>query len=91
MSAFVDAVADALHTLDRRGYADDKVIIYTHPVTLADTKSEMDYMQPFEQGAEVFGRTIEATENVPEGVVLVSHLDAAVLGEDAFTFARVED
>jgi hypothetical protein len=90
MSAFVDAVSEALHELDREDCNTDRVVIYTHPETLEEAKEEMDYLQPFTQGAEVYGKTIEVTPNVPKDMIVVAHLDAAMIGPVGVQFQEVK-
>lgn len=90
-SNFIQAVEEARAELHHRNYNPEEAVIYCHPVTLRETKDEMDFVQPFKQGAEVYGMHIEATQNIPENVVMAAHPDAGVLGPDSIAFATIDD
>ena len=89
MSDFINAVIEARHELDKRDFNSDNCIVYCHPETLEETKDEMDYVQPFTQGAQVHGMDIEATKNIPMDMVAVVHLEAALLGPEAIQFQQI--
>jgi len=80
-SEFMHAVVEAMQQLERQDYDPQKVIIYTHPVTY---KEALEYPQ-------VYGATIEKTANVPEGMVILVHLDAMRLGPKAIAFSEVDN
>ena len=90
MDSFVEAVQDARNEMYRRDFDPTEAIVYCHPDTLEAAKQEMDYLQPFTHGGEIFGMAIEATKNVPENMVAVIHLNAVMYGPEAVQFATVD-
>ena len=89
MDPFVEAVQNTRNELYRRDFDPTGAIVYCHPDTLEAAKQEMDYLQPFTHGGEIFGMTIEATPNVPENIVATVHLNAVMYGPEAVQFAPV--
>jgi len=87
-SGFMHAVVEAMEQLERQDYDPKKGIIYTHPVTYKEALENVDFI-PYDESPQVYGVTIEKTANVPEGMVILVHLDAMRHGPDAVAFAEL--
>lgn len=81
---FIDAVNDALHRLERKGFGDRKrSTVYVSPRTL-DGQGESLYTTT----DSVMGMTIHSTRVVPEGVVVI--ISESRPYDRMMAFARIE-